>query len=457
MAKKNNIRKYKKPININIGIIIFGMIFLYILAFGIFRYFKSSHISAYEVAKGSLSTNSKYNALIIRNEKLFTANSSGNVNYYAREGSKVSFGEPIYAIDSEGRISAALKSASTDESTLSNDDFNKLSNTITSFQYSFDSKDFGKVYDLKSTLDRNILEMLNLNLLSNSTVDTSGFSVVNADEPGIVVYSYDGYENVTLDSFTKDMLDEKSHTKTALKSGQEIEAGDNVYKLITDEDWNMVIEVSDDIIEQLGDSKSVEIHFVEDDRYAWPTVSVIDKEDSHFLVLNLKNSAIRYATKRFVSIELNINDSTGLKIPVTSLVDKEVYTIPLDYLTYGANSNVPGFNVEVYDKDGNTSSEFKEVNICYSDDEYYYVEKSAFNMGDYLIKPESVDRYQIGPTTTIKGVYNINMGYAVFKAVIILNQNDEYCIVQSGTRYGLAQYDHIVLDSSLVNEDDIVY
>ena len=78
-------------------------------------------------------------------------------------------------------------------------------------------------------------------------------------------------------------------------------------------------------------------------------------------------------------------------------------------------------------------------------------------MGDYLIKPESVDRYQIGPTTTIKGVYNINMGYAVFKAVIILNQNDEYCIVQSGTRYGLAQYDHIVLDSSLVNEDDIVY
>ena len=138
MAKKNNIRKYKKPININIGIIIFGMIFLYILAFGIFRYFKSSHISAYEVAKGSLSTNSKYNALIIRNEKLFTANSSGNVNYYAREGSKVSFGEPIYAIDSEGRISAALKSASTDESTLSNDDFNKeiLCNTTRKYRKS---------------------------------------------------------------------------------------------------------------------------------------------------------------------------------------------------------------------------------------------------------------------------------------------------------------------------------
>ena len=55
------------------------------------------------------------------------------------------------------------------------------------------------------------------------------------------------------------------------------------------------------------------------------------------------------------------------------------------------------------------------------------------------------------------GVYNINKGYADFKQIIILAQNDEYSIVKSNTTYGLNVYDYIVLDAETVNDNDFIY
>ena len=38
---------------------------------------------------------------------------------------------------------------------------------------------------------------------------------------------------------------------------------------------------------------------------------------------------------------------------------------------------------------------------------------------------------------TLIGVYNMNKGYADFKQINIMYQNDEYSIVEANTRYGL--------------------
>ena len=84
-------------------------------------------------------------------------------------------------------------------------------------------------------------------------------------------------------------------------------------------------------------------------------------------------------------------------------------------------------------------------------------EKSPFQAGMVLIKPDSDDRYQIGPTDSLEGVYNINKGYAVFKQIEILNSNEEYCTIKKGMSYGLSVYDHIVLNAETVQEGDLIY
>lgn len=57
---------------------------------------------------------------------------------------------------------------------------------------------------------------------------------------------------------------------------------------------------------------------------------------------------------------------------------------------------------------------------------------------------------------TLIGVYNINKGYADFKQITILYQNEEYAIVKSNTTYGLRVYDYIALDATTVDDDQFI-
>ena len=70
--------------------------------------------------------------------------------------------------------------------------------------------------------------------------------------------------------------------------------------------------------------------------------------------------------------------------------------------------------------------------------------------------PDSSQTYTVGATDKLLGVYNVNKGYAVFKQVDILFQNEEYSIVRTGTAYGISLYDHIALKGDSIQEDDVL-
>ena len=208
---------------------------------------------------------------------------------------------------------------------------------------------------------------------------------------------------------------------------------------------------------EYADRETMKIKFKKDGVTANAGFSIIRINSKPYAKLDMTNSCIRYATDRFIDIELMVNSIDGLKIPVSSVVEKDFYTIPVDYATQGGDSNRLGFLLEIYDEDGKSSTQFVEPTIYYSTDEDYYVETHEFEVGSYIVKTDSTDRYPIGKTAKLTGVYNINKGYAVFKQINILYQNEEYDIVEEGTTYGISVYDHIVLDGKSVKEDDIIY
>ena len=86
-----------------------------------------------------------------------------------------------------------------------------------------------------------------------------------------------------------------------------------------------------------------------------------------------------------------------------------------------------------------------------------YVDKDTLNEGDILIKPDSGETFTVGQVDNLQGAYNINQGYAVFRQIKILDQNEEYCIVEEGTSYGLRAFDYIARDGSTVSEEEILY
>ena len=82
----------------------------------------------------------------------------------------------------------------------------------------------------------------------------------------------------------------------------------------------------------------------------------------------------------------------------------------------------------IQDKD---SAVFQQIEIYYvSDDGTNYVNPESLKAGTTLIKPESSETMTVEKTAELSGVYNINQGYAVFNAVEILCESDEYYIIK---------------------------
>ena len=166
---------------------------------------------------------------------------------------------------------------------------------------------------------------------------------------------------------------------------------------------------------------------------------------------------VRYISDRYIDIELVASVAEGLKIPTSSVAKKDFYKIPLDYLVTDEDTSEEGFYKYIYDENNEMKAAFYKTDIYAKDDEFCYVDTSDFELGDYVGKLNSNDRYRIGATGELTGVYNINQGYSIFRIIDILYQNDEYCIVDDNTAYGIALYDRIILNASQINEDQMIY
>jgi hypothetical protein len=166
---------------------------------------------------------------------------------------------------------------------------------------------------------------------------------------------------------------------------------------------------------------------------------------------------ITFCQDRFIDIELLTEDERGLKIPNSSIVEKEFFLVPKEYVTRGGNNYEFGILRETYTDEGVRTTEFLETTIYQETDLEYYLDDMNLRIGDYLVMPDSLERYVVSRRGILVGVYNINKGYADFREINILYQNEEYAIVRPNTRYGLSVYDYIALDAKMVQEDELIY
>ena len=68
---------------------------------------------------------------------------------------------------------------------------------------------------------------------------------------------------------------------------------------------------------------------------------------------------------------------------------------------------------------------------------------------------ESDSRYQVGTKENLKGVFVSNGGYAVFKTIDIIGENNSFYILNPATSQ-VSLFDQIVRNSSKVKENDII-
>jgi len=167
---------------------------------------------------------------------------------------------------------------------------------------------------------------------------------------------------------------------------------------------------------------------------------------------------VNFCTERFIDIELITEEEQGLKIPNSAIAEKEFFLIPKDFMTEQSGTDgTYQFLRETYLEDGTLSVETINLTVYNETETDYYVSDESLRIGDYLVQPDSGEKYAVSKKATLIGVYNMNKGYADFRQIIILYQNEEYAIVKSNTEYGLNAYDYIVLEANSVTDDALLY
>lgn len=457
------LKKIRKLFSMNIGTMLFGMLFIY-MAFSAILYLTSPKIESYQIIAGPLSRNETYTGLAIREESVHQAETSGYITYYAREGSKINADGVVYGISST--------KTSDSQTELSTDELSSIRNQMLNFSKGFNSSNFNSTYSFKYEMEGNILQYAGVTGNSTSDQNDSTSSVVSygnqtinkADSDGIVLYSKDGYEGRTVDSLTTEDFDQNSYHETDLKTQGSVNTGDSLYTLITDEKWSLILPLSEKQAAKLADRTAVRVKFLKDDKTQSGDFSIIEIDGAKYGKIDFNKGLIRYASDRFLEIELVTNTVTGLKVPLSSIVTKEFYVIPSKYATTNTDSQETGFMVQSNGKNNTfvTSTIYAQEEQSGSKDDgetsyLYYVDKKDFKEGDVIISQKDQSKFVVSDIGVLEGVYCINQGYAVFRRIEILDQNEEYAIVSKATSYGLSRYDHIVRNADDVNEEDILY
>ncbi len=440
-------RKKGFKIHFNIGTVIFGVLFVYLIITVLLYVFKT-RVETYQVMSGPLSGNDTYTALIMRNEFVATAATDGYVNYYTGASSKVSKNSLICSITTEETPQS--------NSAVTETDYNSLRQLSSDASKRFDTNDFEEVYDLQYSIS-NVL-------WDDTAVESSTGDFYRASEDGVVSTLVDGYETISEDDLTADLGQGSGYSTERLASHESVKAGSSIYRLVSGEEWSIYFPITDEQLVRLASLTDVKVKFLSDNNTESGKLTFLTVGDQRYGKITFDNGMIRYVDDRFVDVEIISNTKTGLKIPVSSIVSKEFYTIPGEYLTYsGDNNEDAGFLKEVVDDDGVKTTEFVSASV-YDKSEpdedgesaLYYVDTDAFEDGDVLVTADSNSKYTVGDVGTLEGVYCVNRGYAVFRRIKIIDKNSVYCIVEQGTSYGLSLYDYIVEDGSTVHENQIV-
>lgn len=462
MAKKHSkktskVTTYRRPLNLNVGVVIFAFIFVYMVA-SVVIYMGKEDVHIYEVTEGTLtdSAYADYPALVLRDESVTSADTSGYINYYIRDGRKVGKGDLVYTIDETGKM-LELFDQNTGESSLPSEDLQEFKAEAAQFSLSYDPMDFAEVYDMKSSMQSSLLEYVNANALEElagqlNSQDTANFVKAYAAKSGVVSAVLDGLEGLTPEQIRAEHFDSSSYPKRILGSGQGVENGTPVYRTIHGEKWYIVFRMNEEDTKRFQDVERMNLSVKgSSQELSGPFEMYIGADGNTYGKITFQKYMVQFVNKRYINVQIHVDSVTGLKIPQSSVVYKNFYRVPREFMTEDKE-----LLIEVYAEDGTMTVQKGDALTVSDDEEYCYLDSSVFRAGLQVVKQDSTDRFQLAQTVNLPGVYNVNKGYTLFRKIKILEEGEEYILI-SPLESGVSAYDHIILNGDMVAEGDIIY
>jgi hypothetical protein len=452
----------KEKIRWNIGMIIFLVIFLYtIMNVGMFLAKKK--LTVYKVSEDKITNTFSMTGIAIRDEALVKATKNGYITYYVEEGKRVKKTGNVFIIDKDGKVQEIFANrleAMKNRGKVTDD--SEIQRKIKEYQFVYNDNDFSDVYDLKYDL-KNVI--LNLNEKSmKEMIDAvgdqagkNGFTAQKSPASGIVSFYSDDFDGKSPKEVKASDFEQENYRRVKYLPSDKVKKGDVVCRVTKTENWTVVVPLKKEEYDLLKDSSQVSVKFTEDQIRATADFSAEKKGSDYFGYLTFDDYCVRYVNERYLELDITMDSYDGLKIPNSAIAKKKFYQVPVSFISKGNNGEEEGFSVRTTTDDGEVKVEQKDFKIYKKTKKYCYLDPQEVGENVVLQSMDSDKTFLIEQTQTLSGVYCTNQGYADFRMIETKVKKDDYSIIKEDTKNGVDLYDFIVLDSSTIQENQIIY
>lgn len=476
--RRNNLKTRKHKLKKKNYNILFILILTYI-SFAFIKFISNENYNYVVIEDGYIQEKNSYSGILYKDENIFYSPVDGIIEYYYLEGEKVKSNALISTVselENVDEVKEKLKLlkdefvysnnlidknlAYTEEINTINDKLNSFVNSyITTrrnynFEYNYTFKD---KLNLELIIRNNLFVMYNNKRVKDILTEKKIYSDqlytstsdILTDKSGIISYSFDNYEDIDLFNLTyekyKDLEKlEKDEINLISIQNKIINKGDPIIKTINSSCWSIFTILPESIASNyfVGDNIKIKIITI-DEELEGTIIFKEKKDDESFIKISFNNYLNKVIDKRFVSFEITDNIINGYKIPKSSIVEKEFYSVPSKYL-YNSNSSIGIMKKELEDE------KFIPLTIEYEKAEeiYFEIDTKVLNINDQIISTENTQNNNILQVKKLTGVYIINNGYKKFKIINPLYSNEDYSIIEKNTRYGLKLYDRVLQEGA---------
>lgn len=455
-------KRKRKKIHWNVGLVIFAVIFVYLLI-NVILFLGKKKLSVYKVTEDKITNTLSFTGIAFRDEKLVKASQSGYITYYVEEGKRVKKTGTLFTLDKDKKVQEAFAEQVEElERKGKVTDDQEIQQKITDYQSIYSDHNFSDVYDLKYDL-KNVI--LNLNEKSMETViqaveqkmGSESFQTVHSPASGIAVFYSDSFDDKAPEEVNNSDFNQTKYRISHYNTSDKVKKGEVVARISQDENWTIVIPLNEEEYRMLKDKNQVSVRFVQDETKASASVEVKKKGGDYFGYLSFDDYAVRYISDRYLEIDVTLDSYKGLKIPNTAIAKKRFYQVPVSFLSKGNNSTEEGFSVRSTSDDGEVTVEQKNYKIYKRTEKYCYLDPEEVGENVVFQSMDSDKTFLVETTKSLEGVYCTNQGYADFRPIEILTKKDDYSIIENDTEYGIGRYDFVVLDSTTIEENQMIY
>lgn len=464
---KNNIVKFRTRREVNIGLVI-ALGILILLSIQLYRYFTTPHLSVYEVMEGKSDSEFTATAMILRKETVYNTKNAGYLNYYFREGARVSNGAKVYSLNDSSNLKDLLN-MDENNSVLTSADLGRLKSDLRDFCMNYEDASFEECYRMREDFLSDYLRYRDISMLeeveNHSAGNAKGFYTAYTSQSGMITYYSDIYDGYTADRLNGTEFFKENRVVPERASTTGLSGIDSfAYKIVDDLNWELIVELSkDNLTSVIANGTNVRFSIKGDDTLYDCKYETLTIGDALYLRIPMQRFVKDYLRYRFLEVTIYIDAEEGLKIPKTALVERELYQIPERFIVTGGGNEEDevGVSLEFFNSEtGEAAYEFYEIEPLFYEKGYYYVTDDELPAQRYIAapqqdaEPERAMLYTF--LTKMEGVYNMNKGYAVFRRIVRITDVDGYILVKSGLAGGVSMYDHIILDTSAVSKDVIL-